>query len=55
VKFYGALFAASIAESNMTTSGEVIAIAGAGDLGKRVCEALLNDQRYRLVVLSRKV
>jgi len=39
----------------MVTSSQVIAVAGAGDLGKYACEELLRDERYDLVVLSRKV
>jgi tRNA A37 threonylcarbamoyladenosine dehydratase len=34
---------------------QVIAVAGVGDLGKYACEELIRDERYDLVVLSRKV
>jgi saccharopine dehydrogenase-like NADP-dependent oxidoreductase len=39
----------------MAISSQVIVIAGAGDLGKYACEELLRDERYNLLVLSRKV
>ncbi|KAF2420711.1 NAD(P)-binding protein [Tothia fuscella] len=38
----------------MTTARKLIALAGAGDLGKYACEELLRDERFDLAVLSRK-
>lgn len=39
----------------MTGLRQVIALAGVGNLGKYLCEELLSDDRYDVVVLSRKV
>ena len=39
----------------MTPSGQVIALAAVGCMGKYVCEELLADDRFDVVVISRGV
>ena len=39
----------------MAAERQVIALAGVGDFGKYVCEELLADDRFEVVVISRGV
>ena len=39
----------------MPAARKVIALAGAGDLGKYICEELTADERFDVVVISRGV
>lgn len=34
---------------------QTIAVAGVGNLGKYICEELLKDERFEVVVLARQV
>lgn len=39
----------------MTASRQVIALCSVGNLGKYICDELLTDNRYDIVVISRQV
>lgn len=39
----------------MPNTGQVIAVAGVGDLGKYICEELLASDKFTVIVLSRGV
>jgi predicted dinucleotide-utilizing enzyme len=39
----------------MSSARQVIALVGVGNLGKYICEELVADDRFDLVVISRRV